>query len=204
MIKPNKWKCNLFLLILQFCQSIQTLRQILKDKDEERLFLYPVIMPLVIPSVNEVYLCTSVDVSNDDKTSFWIRGFEPKAEQRIVHHMALAGCNESPLHDTAHLNIWNCGGSNSNSAIDPSYPIGTVCNDKRYKRNRRTYLDTTLYLWSRNGSKLMLPHDVGFKFGGISRVKHLVLQVIILVSIYTRIQYLTNVLAKNTKIWVEN
>ena len=83
------------LLILQFCQSMTTLRQTLKDTNEERLFLYPVIMPLVIPSVNEVYLCTSVDVSNDDKTSFWIRGFEPKVQNRIVHHMALAGCYEN-------------------------------------------------------------------------------------------------------------
>ena len=169
------------LLILQFCQSMTTLRQTLKDTNEERLFLYPVIMPLVIPSVNEVYLCTSVDVSNDDKTSFWIRGFEPKVQNRIVHHMALAGCYENPINDRAPLNIWNCGGSNSNAAVDLAYPIGSVCND-RNTSNRIKNVDTTLFLWSRNGTKLMLPSDVGFKFGGKSRIKHLVLQVFKVIS----------------------
>ena len=147
----------------------------MKDKDEEKLFLYPVIMPLVTPSVNEVYLCTSVDVSNDAKNSFWIRGFEPKVQNRIVHHIALAGCYENPINDRAPLNIWNCGGSNSN-AIDTKYPIGSVCSYRDTNRPIKN-VDTTLYLWSRNSSKLMLPLDVGFKFGGNSRIKHFVLQV---------------------------
>ena len=175
------------LLILRFCQSIATLRQTLKDTNEERLYLYPVIMPLVFPTVNEAYLCTSVDVSNDDKTSFWIRGFEPKVQNRIVHHMALAGCYENPINDRAPLNIWNCGGSYSNAAVDLSYPIGSVCNDSNTS-NRIKNVDTTLFLWSRNGSKLMLPSDVGFKFGGKSRIKHLVLQVFHVIShLHTRL-----------------
>ena len=37
--------------------------------------------------------------------------------------------------------------------------------------------DTTLFIWSRNGQKFMLPDGVGFKIGAGSRIKHLVLQV---------------------------
>ena len=176
MIKPNKWKCYTFLLILLLCRSKATLRPILKVEDEQRLFLYPIVMPLVLPSINEVYLCTSVDVSHEDNTSFWIRGFEPRVNSGIIHHMALAGCKENQMKDRAPMNVWNCGGKNSNIAIDNSYPTGSVCND-RYKSTINGPVDTTLYLWSRNGSKLMLPHGVGFMFGGRSHIKHLVLQV---------------------------
>ena len=47
-------------------------------------------MPRVVPSHDEVYLCTVVDVSASDSV-FWVRGFEPKASMRNVHHMAIAG-----------------------------------------------------------------------------------------------------------------
>ena len=173
MIKSNKWKCYIFLLILLLCQSKATLRQMLKVEDEQELFLYPVVMPLVIPSINEVYLCTAVDVSYENM-SFWIRGFEPRVNNGIVHHMALAGCKENQMKERAPMNVWNCGGKDSNIAIDNSYPTGFVCND-RYTSDIQH--DTTLFLWSRNGSELMLPRGVGFKFGARSRIKHLVLQV---------------------------
>ena len=51
-----------------------------------------VIMPRVVPSHDEVYLCSVVDVSASDSV-FWVRGFEPKASMRNVHHMAIAGDN---------------------------------------------------------------------------------------------------------------
>ena len=134
-------------------------------------------MPLVTPSQNEVYLCTTVDVSKDKENSFWIRGFEPKVNNRVVHHMALAGCFENPISSKfAPLNVWNCGGLNSNAAIDNAFSVGSVCNE-RSKQKTGTNIDTTLFLWSRNGSKLMLPKNVGFKFGGESRIQHFVLQV---------------------------
>ena len=80
------------------------------------------------------------------------------------------------MKEKAPMNVWNCGGKNSNIAIDHSYPTGSVCNE-RYTSSRNGLADTTLYLWSRNGSELMLPPGVGFKFGASSQIKHLVLQV---------------------------
>ena len=36
---------------------------ILNDSDDkEELSIYPVIMPMIVPAKNEVYLCTSVDL----------------------------------------------------------------------------------------------------------------------------------------------
>ena len=52
----------------------------------EELSMYPVIMPMIVPAKNEVYLCTSVDLSQTNKT-YWIRGFEPKVKNPRIHHM---------------------------------------------------------------------------------------------------------------------
>ena len=60
-------------------------------ENQENLSIYPVIMPMVVPARNEVYLCTSVDLSQTNET-FWVRGFEPRVSDN-VHHMALAGSN---------------------------------------------------------------------------------------------------------------
>ena len=168
----------LTLLIKLLCfQSIESLKENLKSLEDEKLFIYPVIMPLVTPSKNEVYLCTSVDVSKDEENSFWIRGFEPKVNNRVVHHMALAGCFENPISDNfATQNVWNCGGLKSNAAKDDAFSVGSVCNSQS-KAKADKNIDTTLFLWSRNGSNLMLPKNVGFKFGGKSRIQHFVLQV---------------------------
>ena len=179
-IKLYLWRCIFaFLIIGNFAHSINISRHTLKDKDEESLFLYPIIMPSVIPLVNEVYLCSSVDVSSDGSVgNFWIRGFEPKVNHRTVHHMILAGCYENPISDKVPMNVWNCGGSGSNGAIDYSYPIGSVCNNKDGDQNSiSNNVDTTLFLWSMKGSNLMLPPDAGFKFGKNSRIKYLVIQV---------------------------
>ena len=179
-MKLYQWQYIFVLLIIgNVSHSINISRHTLKDKDEESLFLYPIIMPSVIPLVNEVYLCTSVDVSSDGSLGkFWIRGFEPKVNHRTVHHMILAGCYENPISDKVPMNVWNCGGSNSNGAIDYSYPIGSVCNNKDGdQKSISNNVDTTLFLWSMNGSNLMLPPDAGFKFGQNSRIKYLVIQV---------------------------
>ena len=179
MLELNKSSSFILVLLIKLLsfQSIESLKKNLKSLSDEKLFIYPAIMPLVTPSKNEVYLCTSVDVSKDEDNSFWIRGFEPKVNNRVVHHMALAGCFENPISDNfAPLNVWNCGGLNSNAAKDDALPVGSVCNSKSERKTENS-IDTTLFLWSRNGSKLMLPKNVGFKFGGKSRIKHFVLQV---------------------------
>ena len=179
MLELNKSSSFILVLLIKLLsfQSIESLKENLKSLDDEKLFIYPAIMPLVTPSKNEVYLCTSVDVSKDEDNSFWIRGFEPKVNNRVVHHMALAGCFENPISDNfAPLNVWNCGGLKSNAAKDDALPVGSVCN-RQSKIKTQNNIDTTLFLWSRNGSKLMLPKNVGFKFGGKSRIQYFVLQV---------------------------
>ena len=142
----------------------------------ETLSLYPVVMPLIMPSKNEVYLCTAVDVS-EFKMSFWIRGFEPHVDNSTVHHIALAGCNHKPaFRETG--NVWNCG-QNTNLPTDDSYPTGPVCGHDvpSSASPHQQSIDTTLFLWSINGSSLMLPDDVGFKFGAESSIGYFVLQV---------------------------
>ena len=64
---------------------------IVSNAEQENLSIYPVIMPMIVPARNEVYLCTSVDLSKTNET-FWIRGFDPRVSAN-VHHMALAGSN---------------------------------------------------------------------------------------------------------------
>ena len=79
---------SLIALFLQFIIISNAEKNV---ENQENLSIYPVIMPMVVPARNEVYLCTSVDLSQTNET-FWIRGFEPRVSDN-VHHMALAGSN---------------------------------------------------------------------------------------------------------------
>ena len=72
----------LILLLLQFCMPLL----VLGSADSEELSIYPVIMPMIVPAKNEVYLCTSIDLSQTNKT-YWIKGFEPKVKNPRIHHM---------------------------------------------------------------------------------------------------------------------
>ena len=129
--------------------------------------LFPVLMPRVFPAVEEVYLCTMVDLSQHD--AVWIRGFHPKVNTKVVHHAILAGCGDRPL--ATKFNLWNCGGDEH---VDPAYPSNPVCPSENKSRrdggNGRSAKDTTIYLWAANGKPLLLPKGVGFKIGG-SRIK---------------------------------
>ena len=84
----------------------------------EELSIYPIIMPMIVPAQNEVYLCTSIDMSQTNKT-FWIRGFEPKVTNPRIHHMALAASSTRP--PKTQFNLWNCG-NDGRPARDPNYP----------------------------------------------------------------------------------
>ena len=136
-------------------------------RSEESLSIYPAIMPMVVPSQDEVYLCTSIDLSQTNET-FWVRGFEPKVSQDRIHHMAIAGSTSRP--PRTQFNLWNCG-NNGRPASDPNYPnFGVFPSEK-------DGVDTTLYLWSKGGVTTMLPEGVAFKVGADSKIKFLVLQV---------------------------
>ena len=82
---------SLIALFLQFIFGAIIISNAENMENQENLSIYPVIMPMVVPARNEVYLCTSVDLSQTNET-FWIRGFEPRVSDN-VHHMALAGSN---------------------------------------------------------------------------------------------------------------
>ena len=75
-------------------------------KAKEELSVYPIIMPMVVPSKNEIYLCTSIDLSQTNET-FWIRGFEPRVSKSNVHHMIVAASETKPPQSP--FNVWNCG-----------------------------------------------------------------------------------------------
>jgi len=157
---------SLIALFLQFIFGAIIISNAENVENQENLSIYPVIMPMVVPARNEVYLCTSVDLSQTNET-FWIRGFEPRVSDN-VHHMALAGSNTKP--PKTKFNLWNCG-SNGKPAKDPNYPTHGVFPDATEGD------DTTLYLWGMGGNRTMLPPNTGFKVGAGSKIKYLVLQV---------------------------
>ena len=72
----------ILILLLKCCLPLL----VLGSADSEELSIYPVIMPMIVPAKNEVYLCTSVDLSQTNKT-YWIKGFEPKVKNPRIHHM---------------------------------------------------------------------------------------------------------------------
>ncbi|XP_070543295.1 peptidyl-glycine alpha-amidating monooxygenase B-like [Ptychodera flava] len=75
--------------------------------------------------------------------------FEPVAEMSTVHHMLLYGCEEPAQYSQS----WPCEQSTCRGG------------------------SKILYAWARNAPNLNLPEDVGFKVGGNSHSKYLVLQV---------------------------
>ena len=80
---------------------------------------FPLRMPQVNPTKNEVYLCTGVTLL----IRFWITGFHPQLVPGTVHHMAVAGCSMKP--PNTNQNVWNCG-ANGNPVLEPQYPSFVV------------------------------------------------------------------------------
>ncbi|XP_035667585.1 peptidylglycine alpha-hydroxylating monooxygenase-like [Branchiostoma floridae] len=112
-------------------------------------------MPDVSPEKHDTYLCYKVPL--DQKEPSYIVGFEPKVEDHAAHHILLYGC-EVP--GSADKDLWNCG-EMSGSTIHPTCQQGAQI----------------LYAWAMDAPELKLPKDVGFKIGGNTDVKYLVLQV---------------------------
>lgn len=157
---------GLALIFLLFpIPSINCLSQENDESDSselENFSLYPVIMPMIVPAKDEVYLCTSVDLSSTNET-FYIRGFEPRVSNGRIHHMALAGSTTKP--PKTKFNLWNCG-NNGQPAEDPNYPNHGVFPDAPDGK------DTTIYLWGMGGKRTMLPQGTGFKVSHMIRSKH--------------------------------
>ena len=127
--------------------------------------LFPVRMPLVTPTVNEVYLCTQVYIGQD--SPYWLTGFTPVFNPHMVHHMVLAGCATNPVQ--GRQKVWNCGHS-AHASVEPGLEHSTTCVDGGQGSR-------SLYVWSDRGGEFHLPPDTGYPVGQNSQYQYLVLQV---------------------------
>lgn len=123
---------------------------------------YPIRMPGVNITQDEVYLCTGVEVGAENR--YWVSGFSPLVTPGTVHHMGVTFCSERPVVAQSSL-AWNCG-EGDNPVMEPGLPFSNEC-----KNSRNTYV------WSQGGAPLMLPPDTGFPIGGDTAVQYIILQI---------------------------
>ncbi|XP_014479768.1 PREDICTED: peptidylglycine alpha-hydroxylating monooxygenase [Dinoponera quadriceps] len=119
---------------------------------------YSLLMPNVKPNTPELYLCTPIKI--DYTKNYYITGFEPNATMGTTHHMLIYGCTRPG----SSMSIWNCG-----EMAQPTSRHNTAppCSQG----------SQVIYAWARDAPRLDLPEGVGFKVGGDSPIKYLVLQV---------------------------
>ncbi len=131
---------------------------------------FELLMPKADPKEPETYLCTPLKL--DKQNTYYIVGFEPRAEKKTAHHMLLYGCKTPGRQDP----VFNCGAmtvkqEGLGSALSPCGSGSSI-----------------VYAWAQNAPKLQLPKDVAFRVGGPdSGIDWLVLQVtvtIISISFY--------------------
>ena len=121
-------------------------------------------LALLLPSIppknisEDDYLCTAF--KTNPKEVEYITEFKPYVSNpSTIHHILIFGC-ETPDDPKGEKRgyVWNC----------KDMPNETNCGDGRAK---------TLYAWSRNAPTYTLPEGVGFKVGGDTGIKYLVLHV---------------------------
>uniref|UniRef100_A0AC34QX05 Peptidylglycine monooxygenase n=2 Tax=Panagrolaimus sp. JU765 TaxID=591449 RepID=A0AC34QX05_9BILA len=115
-------------------------------------------MPGVTLNTKETYLCTAFPL--DLVQEHYLVEFEALAQASHVHHILLFGCDE-PGSDEQ---VWDCGDMTVKSG---EYTQRPVC-----KSNPEI-----LFAWAKNAPKLALPEGVGYKVGGQTKSKNLILQV---------------------------
>ncbi|XP_040581267.1 peptidylglycine alpha-hydroxylating monooxygenase [Lepeophtheirus salmonis] len=122
--------------------------------------VFPALMPKVIPTREESYLCTPIRLSEDE--TYFIIGFKPNASQHTAHHMLIYGCTEPGSTNE----VWNCGemSTTTDSAFEAS---ASPCETE----------PQIIYAWAKGAPQLELPPEVGFKVGKGTTIKFLVLQV---------------------------
>ncbi|KOX72147.1 Peptidylglycine alpha-hydroxylating monooxygenase [Melipona quadrifasciata] len=113
-------------------------------------------MPNVRPNREELYLCTPVKV--DPSRNYYLISFEPNATMASAHHILLYGCGKPGSSKP----VWDCG------------EMVHGINDNKVPCAENSQI---LYAWARDAPTLILPEGVGFKVGGDSPIKYLVLQV---------------------------
>jgi len=120
---------------------------------------FPMLMPKSKPTEPETYLCTPIRL--DENNTYYIVGFEPRAEMETAHHMLLYGCSEPGTKES----IFSCG---EMVRSQPGLKQASPCRSG----------SKIIYAWAKNAPRLDLPNGVGFKVGGPkAEVKYLVLQV---------------------------
>lgn len=114
------------------------------------------LMPNVRPKSNDTYLCYEVNL----KDTIYITGFKPKANMNVAHHILLFGCAKS----NGMNKPWQCSEMQSTST---DFEVGPVCKSP----------SNIIYAWGMDAPELKLPDDVGFKVGGNTKIKSIVVQV---------------------------
>jgi len=118
---------------------------------------FPLLMPKVNPTQEESYLCTPIEIKDEE---YYITGFRPKAKKHTAHHMLVYGCEEPGTQEE----LWNCGEMMSQpDGLEHFHPC---------KKG-----STIIYGWGMDAPDFELPDGVGFKVGKESKIKYLVLQV---------------------------
>ncbi|EFO84961.1 hypothetical protein CRE_03921 [Caenorhabditis remanei] len=113
-------------------------------------------MPGVVPEADS-YLCTSLELSDQEN---YLTGFKALTTKGTAHHILLFGCEEPGSEEL----VWDCGEMNK---PDDELPRAPTCGSK----------PAILYAWALDAPPLELPKDVGFQVGGLSNIRHLVMQV---------------------------
>jgi peptidylglycine monooxygenase len=118
---------------------------------------FPLLMPKVHPTKEESYLCTPIEIKDEE---YYITGFRPKALQHTAHHMLVYGCEEPGTQEE----LWNCGEMMAQrDGLEHFHPC---------KKG-----STIIYGWAKDAPDFELPDGVGFNVGKDSKIKYLVLQV---------------------------
>ncbi|KAK3097642.1 hypothetical protein FSP39_011670 [Pinctada imbricata] len=185
-------RCLLLLSIALLAQGAPHARDI---KIQE----VPLKMPQVQPKVKDTYLCVAMELDHVNPTyidptslelisimdekdrignnsplfaeSEHIKfsstiiivsvGFKPDANKEIAHHILLYGC-KTP--GSLRSRVWNCG---EMAHKTKAYSSGPVCESG----------SQIVYAWAMDAPSLKLPKDVGFKVGGNTDIRYLVMQV---------------------------
>lgn len=132
----------------------------LKIQQDVKVQEFPLLMPKAKPSQAESYLCTPIRMDTED--TYFVTGFKPNATKMTAHHMLIYGCEEPG----AELATWDCG---EMAARDPGQESHPVCAPGSASQ--------IIFAWAMDAPELELPPGVGFRVGGDSSIKYLVLQV---------------------------
>ncbi|KAK8781029.1 hypothetical protein V5799_017631 [Amblyomma americanum] len=120
-------------------------------------------MPHVRPTQNETYLCTAFHVKPNQHE--YIVAFKPNASMHVAHHILIYGCLVPGYREMdSPRAVWDCGEMTHSHS---EYQTGSTCAEG----------PQIIYAWARDAPPLTLPRGVGFKIGGNSGIRYLVLQV---------------------------